>query len=749
MNWPLVAIHQILLKTGKVLLMDGWQTPNQTQLFDPATQAMTPVPNGLGLDLFCVGNVTLADGRVVMVGGDSSATHSIDATTIFDPSTGQWTAGPRLNIPRWYPTATELGDGRLVTISGQISTNTWADTPEIYDPASNTWTLLSKINTSQVHEQEYPLSYLLPSGNIVTIGVETGQSYALDPVAQTWTAVGGSTLMNGTAAEYRPGQILYSGGGTPLNSANPAQASAQVIDFNSATPTWQATGSMNSPRYTHTLTVLPDGKVLAVGGSTVMDDIYPSKAVLSSEEWDPATGAWTTLASMQVPRMYHSTAVLLPDGRVLVAGSGHDENITSPGQYNAQFYSPPYLFQGARPAITSAPASATYGSAMTVQTPDAASIASAALVSLGADTHTLDMNQHFVPLNFTSGSGALNVQVPTSPSVAPPGYYMLFILNSAGVPSVASIVQITPNNQPPTVNITAPNPGATVSGTSVALSAAASDPAGVSAVQFLVDGSPVGPRLTAPPYTTSWDTTTVPNGVHTITAQATSTAGVVGSATPVSVTVSNPGATGPTVDSKVSAEGHGAVTTPAFSTGQPGDVLVAFASSDGPNSTPQTLSISGAGLTWSLVKRANAQPGTTEIWTAKAPSQLSNVTITSTQQHASYDQSLTVIVFSGAQGIGATAAASAASGAPSVSLTTTAPTSWVFGSGNDYDNSIARTLGSGHTLVYQWVDTVAGDTYWVQSRSAPTPASGTTVTINDTAPTTDRWNLAAVEVLAS
>jgi hypothetical protein len=749
MNWPLVAIHAIVLKTGKVLLMDGWQTPNQTQVFDPATQSMTPVPNGLGLDLFCVGNATLPDGRVLLIGGDSSVTHSIDATSIFDPSNGQWTAGPHMNIPRWYPTLTELGDGRMVAISGEISTNTWADTPEIYDPASNVWTRLSNVNTSQVHESEYPLSYLLPSGKIVTIGVETGQSYVLDPVAQTWTAGGGSTLMNGTAAEYRPGQILYSGGGTPLNSANPAQASAEVIDFNSANPTWQATGSMNSPRYTHTLTVLPDGKVLAVGGSTVMDDIYPSKAVMSSEEWDPATGAWTTLASMQVPRMYHSTAVLLPDGRVLVAGGGHDESITSPGEYSAQFYSPPYLFQGARPTITSAPASATYGSTMTVQTPDAASIASAALVSLGADTHTLDMNQHFVPLNFTAGPGALNVQVPTSPSVAPPGYYMLFILNGAGVPSVASMVQITANNQPPTVNITAPTPGATVSGTSVALSATASGPVGVSAVQFLVDGSPVGPRLTAPPYTTSWDTTTVPNGVHTIDAQATSTSGVVGKATPVSVTVSNPVSAGPTIDSKVSAEGHGTVTTPAFSTGQPGDVLVAFASSDGPRSSPQTLSVSGGELTWSLVKRANAQPGTTEIWTSTAPSQLSSVTVTSTQQSANYDQSLNVIAFNGARGVGAAAAASAGSGAPSVSLTTTAPASRVFGSGNDWDNPIARTVGNGQTLAYQWLDTVTGDTYWVQSQSASTPASGTTVIINDTAPTTDRWNLAAVEILAS
>jgi hypothetical protein len=747
MNWPLVAIHSIGLDNGKVLLMDGWQTPNQTQVFDPATQTLTPATNGLGLDLFCVGHVTLADGRVAVVGGDSSATHAIDATSIFDPATNSWTAGAHLNTPRWYPTLTELADGRLVAISGQITTSSWADTPEIYDPIRNTWTNLSKVNTSGVHSQEYPLSYLVPNNKILTIAPETGISYLLDPIAQTWGAVGGPTLLNGTAAQYLPGKILYSGGGTPLNSVtSPATADAQVIDLNSATPTWQATGAMNSPRYTQTLTVLPDGKVLAVGGTNVMDDTDPTKAVLSSEEWDPATGVWTQLASMQVPRMYHSTAVLLPDGRVLVAGGGHD-GPGVPGELNAQFYSPPYLFNGPRPTITSAPASATYGSTTTVQTPDAASISSVALVSFGADTHTLDMNQHFVPLTFTKGTGSLNVQLPTSPSVAPPGYYMLFIVNGAGVPSVAATVQVLTSTQPPEVGVTAPSPGATVSGTSVTLTANASDPSGISTVQFLVDGSPVGSPAMAPPYTSSWDSTTVPNGVHTITAQATNGFGMVSTSAPMQVTVSNVAPSGPKVDAKVSIEGNGSLTTPAFSTSQAGDVLVAFSSSDG-SAKPQTLSTSGAGLTWTLARRTNMQAGDTEIWTATAPSALSNVTVTSSQSTPGYDHSLTVVAFSGASGIGATAGSNGPSGAPSVTLTTTAAESWVFASGNDYDNPIPRTPETGQTLQYQWLDTGTGDTYWVQSTSTATPAAGTAVAINDTAPTGDRWNLAAVEVLA-
>src|SRR5262249_7435243 len=152
--------------------------------------------------------------------------------------------------------------------------------------------------------------------------------------------------------------------------------------------------------------------------------------------------------------------------------------------------------------------------------------------------------------------------------------------------------------------VTVPSAGGTVSGTSVTLAAETSDPSGISTVQFLVDGSPVGSPLLAPPYTSSWDSTTVPNGDHTITAQATNGLGVVSTSAPVQVTVSKAESPGQKVDAKVSIEGNGAVTTPAFSTSQAGDVLVAFSSSDG-STKPQTLSVSGAGLTWTLVGRAN------------------------------------------------------------------------------------------------------------------------------------------------
>lgn len=751
MNWPLVALHAITMYNGNVLTMDGWQNPNQTQVFNPTTQTMTQADNGFGLDIFCSAHINMADGRVLVIGGASPTAQSIPSTTIFDPATNTWSRGADMHSPRWYPTATELGDGRVVVISGQDTATTWADTPEVYDPIANTWTLLSKISTSQVHEEEYPLSYLLPSGNIFTIAPSVGKSFVLDPNAQTWMQVGGATLYNGSAAQYLPGKILYTGGGTPLDSGNPAQTNAETIDLNAATPTWQSVAPMAYARYTHTLTVLPDGNVLAIGGAPNVEESDISNGVLPAEEWNPTTNTWTTLASMQVPRIYHSTALLMPDGRVLVAGSGHTNEVGGPGQYNAQFYSPPYLFNGTRPTISSAPSAVTYGASMNVQTPDAASIGKVSLVSLGADTHTLDMDQHFVPLSFTAGNGALSVTVPTSASVAPPGYYMLFVVNTSGVPSVASIVHISAvaDTTPPTIAMTSPAANATLTGTSVALAANASDNVAVKNVQFLLDGNPIGSPVTQAPYSMSWDSTTVANGSHTLSARATDTAGNTTTATAVTVTVANTAPTGATVDSTTYADGMGPVTATVKTSGT-SDLLLAFVSSDGPGgASSQTTTVSGAGLTWTLVKRTNAQAGDAEIWSAHATSSISGGTVTAQPWVSGFRESLTVVAFNGATGVGASAGGSASSGAPSLALTTTKAQSLLFGVGHDYDNPIARTPASGQTLVHQWVETSAGDTYWVQRVSTYTAAAGSKVTLADTAPTDDRWDLSIVEVTGS
>ncbi|MBI4899051.1 MAG: fibronectin type III domain-containing protein, partial [Actinobacteria bacterium] len=444
-TWPIVAVHAVLLGNGKVLAWDGWQTPEPTSLYDPATGTFTTfvAPSSI----FCAGNVQLPDGRIIVAGGYGQSTTGnlgLADTNIFDPATNTWTRVANMNLPRWYPDLTELADGRYVAISGNSSSpSAWADTPEVYDPATNTWTLLSGVSTSQVHEEEYPFSYLLPSGKVFTIGPSEDLSFLLDVPAQTWAPVGTSGVVNGSSVMYRPGKILYSGGAPSVTTTTAASASTSVIDLTATTPTWQKTAAMNTARVYHTLTMLADGRVIAVGGETTSDQTIVTNGVLTTEIWDPASQAWTTDASISAARNYHATAVLMPDGRVMVAGGGHGDPGTGPGQYSAQFYTPSYLLNGARPTISSAPSGATYGSTFTLGTPDASSITAVNLVSLGADTHQSDMSQHFVPLSFTAGSGSLTVQAPSAAALAPPGYYMVFILNGSGVPSVASIIKIT------------------------------------------------------------------------------------------------------------------------------------------------------------------------------------------------------------------------------------------------------------------------------------------------------------------
>ncbi len=198
------------------------------------------------------------------------------------------------------------------------------------------------------------------------------------------------------------------------------------------------------------------------------------------------------------------------------------------------------------------------------------------------------------------------------------------------------------------------------------------------------------------------------------------------------------------------------IATPAFNTAVSNELILAFVATDYKSGTNTTVkSIAGGSLTWNLVKRANAQSGTAEIWRAFASAPLSGVTVTATLSQ-SVASSITVVSFSGVSttgtngsgAIGAIGGASATTGAPSASLVTTGVGSWVLGVGNDFDNATARTLGAGQTLVHQYLST-AGDTYWVQRLSTPVATAGTTVTIADTAPTKDRYNLSIVEVLAT
>jgi hypothetical protein len=188
-------------------------------------------------------------------------------------------------------------------------------------------------------------------------------------------------------------------------------------------------------------TLLPDGSVLVTGGTSGSGFTNPAGAVHTAEIWHPGTGAWTSVASNAVTRVYHGAALLLPDGRVLYTGSGDATGVTD--EKNYELFSPPYLFNGARPAITGAlPARVAYGQTLKVETPDGAAIAKVTLIRFSSVTHALDMGARLVPLAFSGGARGrgLIITFPASPTVAPPGPYLLFLVNAAGVPSEGRIV---------------------------------------------------------------------------------------------------------------------------------------------------------------------------------------------------------------------------------------------------------------------------------------------------------------------
>jgi hypothetical protein len=332
------------------------------------------------------------------------------------------------------------------------------------------------------------------------------------------------------------------------------------------------------------------------------------------------------------------------------------------------------------------------------------------------------------------------------------------VADSAGNVATASPIAVTvvsggrgggPDTTPPTVSMTNPTQNETVSATTP-LAANAADNVAVASVQFLVDGKAVGSPVTGPPYAISWDTTTVSSGTHTVSAQATDSSGNVGSSAAVTVAVQNPAPpmTCFVMQAQQSVHGTSKVTTPAFHTAMAGETLLAFVAADGPNKVGgQSATVTGAGLTWTLVKRANSQPGDSEVWQATATAVIPSATVTSTLGKSGYAEDLSVIAMEGVDGVGASAGASGATGAPTVKLTTQDAPSLVFEVGNDWDNALARTLPPNWAMLEQWVNAGAGDTYWTQYTSVPISPAGSAVTVTDTAPTSDRWNLAAVELI--
>jgi len=449
---PINPVHEALMNNGKVLIVSGsgnvpLNTDFRAGVWDPRTGTITT--QAVGWDMFCNGMVVLPDGRVFVNGG----TLQYDPfqgelrSSVYDPATGQFTTDlPNMAHGRWYPTVTTLGDGTVMTFSGLTETSGTNTAVEIYTAGSG-W---SQEYAAPWTPPLYPRMHLLPDGTVFYSGSST-DSRIFNPSTTAWSPVvaytnylrnrmyGSSVLLPLTPTNgYKPRVMIFGGG-------DPATATTEIIDLSAAIPMWQYGPSMSQPRIEMNATLLPNGKVLAIGGSTYDEDA--ATASLNADLYDPATNTFSSAGANAFPRLYHSNALLLPDGTVLVSGGNPHRGSH---EQHMEIYSPAYLFNAdsslaTRPAITGVtPAAAIdYGGSFQVQTPDAASITSVVLMRPGAPTHAFDMEQRFVGLSYTGGSGVLNVTAPPNGNVAPPGYYMLFILNSAGVPSVASFVHLS------------------------------------------------------------------------------------------------------------------------------------------------------------------------------------------------------------------------------------------------------------------------------------------------------------------
>jgi len=457
---PYIPVHTSVLPDGKVFFYSYYADSLHPQIWDPATNtttAVAPAP----YELFCSGLTGMADGRVFITGGHIADYTGYAHAQIYDPERNTFTATPDMNAGRWYPTNTVLPNGDILVVSGDMTSNTTPNPlPQVYQVSSNTW---RNLTSAQLQMPLYPVMLVAPDGRVFNAGPSQQSRYLNTAGTGSW-ALGPAMTFNGSR-DYGPGLFYENGKVLEVGGSDPPTATAEVIDLNAATPAWKATGSMNYPRRQHNAVVLPDGKVLVVGGSSGSGFDNSAAPVYPTEMWDPATGQWTVMASIAVYRGYHSTAFLLPDGRVFAGGG----NVGGP---NFQLFSPPYLSAGARPTISSAPTAAGYGQTVLIGTPDAATISKVSLVRLPSVTHTLNENPNYMALNFAQASGGVNVTFPANANIAPPGYYMLFLLNSSGVPSVAAILQVAAGVAPTTGTITgsvtntlsAPLGGATVSG---------------------------------------------------------------------------------------------------------------------------------------------------------------------------------------------------------------------------------------------------------------------------------------------
>ena len=451
--WPIVAVHMHVLPTGKVAI---WDRLGAAAIWDPET-GVAELSSTPGYNLFCSGHAFLGDGSLLVTGGHADlGGHPIadgvgeEEATLYIAETDSWLALPNMNARRWYPTNLVLPNGDMLVLSGTINGfATKNNLPQVWQVTQSSWRNLTSAEEGfPLGVDLYPRMFVVSENVVFKAGMDALCFFLDTSGTGEWT-VGPTTKtgyhLYGIASQYAPGKILTAGGSDFNNSGEESilpHKQAEVIDLTVNNPKWRKVNPMKFARRHHNATVLPDGTVLVTGGTSGNGFSNPKTPVLAAELWDPETEKWRQMASMRVPRLYHSSAFLLPDGRVLSAGGGQGAVIETFHNL-AEVYYPPYFFKGARPVINDVPQALVYGETFTIDCTQRSKIEKVALIRLPSVTHAFDMNQNYVPLSFNDNGSVLVATAPANGVEAQPGHYMLFVLNQKGVPSVARIVQLT------------------------------------------------------------------------------------------------------------------------------------------------------------------------------------------------------------------------------------------------------------------------------------------------------------------
>jgi Galactose oxidase-like, Early set domain/Galactose oxidase, central domain/Kelch motif len=450
-------VHAALLHTGKVLFLDDGPTP----IWDP-TDEVNPQfefpPANPDYSLTCSGHSFLSDGKLLVLGGGGFGPRAgANKGFKFDPVAKTWskTTGDMSKV-RWYPTAVTTGDARVLVVGGWNENANLQNDIEVYDEASDSFVTISGATLG--FPNLYPGLHLLP--NNVLFYTRTGWGHAggaapasLDSSSYfqfsgstvgSWSPIAASTINRCKGMSvmiYRNTcphtRILVVGGcdssGSGINSP------AEIIDVSFLSPAsaWVLTAPLpdTNLRRQCNAVLLPDNTVFVAGGVSAPN----SPSML----FDPVANTWSPMADLPSARMYHSVMILLPSGKVMMSGWANDAPSGT-----IELYSPPYFFKGARPQISSAPATINFGQQFTIGTPDATNITKVTMVKPMAVTHQTETNQRVIELVFLHDHVHPNNLIATAPNggsphaFVPRGFYMLFVLNNAGVPSVAKWIHL-------------------------------------------------------------------------------------------------------------------------------------------------------------------------------------------------------------------------------------------------------------------------------------------------------------------